>query len=278
MLKLDKPAQTALDTFTLCISRVKNVNLKTRLNAATGAVVAASAAYDVAGPLQNLHSIPRTAPVVAVTKDEMETVYTQRMAGSKGPGRPIYDEIFASAPNGRCPLCAHRNVMTLDHHLPKAHYPALAVSPLNLVPSCTDCNKAKLAGFPTTAQEVGIHPYYDDVDSEAWLVASVVPTSPSALLFEVQAVAAWDPILMQRVRNHFKDLKLAALYASQSAEELLNIRYSLHQTYGAGGPNAVRDELTAKANSCRNARRNGWRTAAYFAWASDDWFCDGGFG
>ncbi|MGZ2376663.1 hypothetical protein ACVI3U_004629 [Sinorhizobium medicae] len=124
MLKLDKPAHSALDTFTLCISRVKNVNLKNRLNAATNAVVAASAAYDVAGPLQNLHSIPRVASVVAVTKDEMETVYTQRMAGSKGPGRPVYDEIFASAPNGRCPLCAHRNVMTLDHHLPQSPLPS----------------------------------------------------------------------------------------------------------------------------------------------------------
>lgn len=277
MLKLDKPVHSALDTFNLCISRVRNADLKSRLDAAADAIVAASAAYDVAGPLQNLHSIPRTAPVVDVTKEEMEAVYTNRMAGAKGPGRPIYDEIFASAPNGRCPLCAHRNVMTLDHHLPKAHYPALAVSPLNLVPSCTDCNKAKLAGFPTVPQEVGIHPYYDDVDMETWLEASVVQSSPSALLFDVQAVAAWDPILMQRVRNHFKDLKLSTLYASQSAEELLNIRYSLGQTYSAGGSDAVREELMTKAVSCRNARRNGWRTAAYFAWSSSDWFCDGGF-
>lgn len=277
MFKLHKPAYSALDTFDLSISKVRSLDLKKRLVAATDTIVAASTFYDAAGPLQNLHLVARTASVDAVTKDEMESVYTQRMAGLKGPGRPIYNDILASAPNGRCPLCGHRNVMTLDHHLPKAHYPALAVAPLNLVPSCTDCNKTKLAGFPATQQDVGIHPYYDDIDTETWLVASVVPTSPSALLFDVQDVAPWNPILMQRVRNHFQTLALASLYASQSAEELLNIRYSLCQTYDAGGLDAVREELAAKATSCRKARRNGWRTAAYSAWASDDWFCGGGF-
>jgi hypothetical protein len=29
--------------------------------------------------------------------------------------------------------------------------------------------------------------------------------------------------------------------------------------------------------SCAAARRNGWRTAAYEAWAASDWFCNGGF-
>jgi len=277
MLKLERPTNSALDTFILSISKVRNTDLSNRLVAAADVIAAESAFYDAAGTLQNLHLVQRMAPVVAVTKDEMEAVYTQRMAGLKGPGRPIYDEIFASAPNGRCPLCGHRNVMTLDHHLPKAHYPALAVAPLNLVPSCSDCNKAKLAGFPTTPEEVGIHPYYDDVDNETWLVASVMSTSPSALLFDVQNVVAWDPILMQRVRNHFQSLALSSLYASQAADELLNIKYSLSQVHIAGGMDAVREELTMKAISCRHARPNGWRTAAYSAWATDDWFCNSGF-
>lgn len=277
MLTLDQPTYTALEAFNLSISRVRNADLKARLVAATDTVVAESAAYDAAAHSQDLHLIPRTAPVVEVTKDEMEAVYTQRLAGLKGPGRPIYDEIFASAPNGRCPLCGHRNVMTLDHHLPKAHYPALAVAPLNLVPSCSDCNKAKLAGFPATAEEVAIHPYYDDVDGETWLAATVQHTAPSALLFEVQLVAAWSPLLMQRMLNHFQSLDLSSLYASQAAEELLNIRHELSGLHNAGGIDFVRDELSARATSCGHARRNGWRTAAYRAWSLDDWFCDGGF-
>ncbi|TZG31269.1 hypothetical protein [Agrobacterium sp. B1(2019)] len=277
MLTLDQPNYTALEAFNLSISRVRNADLKARLVAATDTVVAESAAYDAAAHSQDLHLIPRTSPVVDVTKEEMEAVYTQRLAGLKGPGRPIYDEIFASAPNGRCPLCGHRNVMTLDHHLPKAHYPALAIAPLNLVPSCSDCNKAKLAGFPATAEEVAIHPYYDDVDGETWLAATVQHTSPSALLFEVQLVATWSPLLMQRMLNHFRSLDLSSLYASQAAEELLNIRHELCGLHAAGGVDFVREELSARATSCRHARRNGWRTAAYRAWSSDDWFCDGGF-
>jgi hypothetical protein len=40
----------------------------------------------------------------------------------------------------------------------KSPLPALAVALLNLVPACSDCNKAKLASVPTSAEEVGLHP------------------------------------------------------------------------------------------------------------------------
>ena len=197
---------------------------------------------------------------------EMEKVYTQRMAKTGAPGRYVYDEIFASSPHGRCPLCAQRSVATLDHHLPKAHFPALAVAPLNLVSACSDCNKAKLSSVPTRAEDVSLHPYYDDLGDQVWLAAEVVEKRPTALRFYVVEPAVWDPVLAARVRKHFRSLGLAALYASQSAEELVNIRYQL-TTLRASDPAAgVRDELARRAKSCAVGRPNGWRAAAYRAW------------
>ncbi len=95
MPKLNKPTHSAKDAFEISISRVRNADLKARLVAATDVIVAISADYELAGPLQNLHLIPRTMPVAAVTKDEMEAVYTQRMAGLRGPARPIYGAPWA---------------------------------------------------------------------------------------------------------------------------------------------------------------------------------------
>ncbi|WP_148043025.1 HNH endonuclease [Methylocystis hirsuta] len=207
----------------------------------------------------------------------MEKVYTQRMAKTGAPARDIYDEIFCSSPQGRCPLCGQRPVATLDHHLPKAHYPALAVAPLNLLPACSDCNKTKLASRPTRAEEVGLHPYYDDLGNEFWLKAQVIERRPTALRFSVAAPASWNVVLTARVENHFRTLGLASLYASEAAEELINIRHQLIKLRALDTANAVRDELERRAQSCALGRPNGWRAAAYRAWQASNWFCEGGF-
>lgn len=277
MLKLDRPPYSAEDTFAACISRVRLPALKARLQAASPVIVAASEAFVAAAEAQTLDQIARVALVNGnVTTAEMEAVYTNRMAKQKAPGRSIYDDIFAAA-KGRCPLCAHRTVTTLDHHLPKAHYPALAVVPVNLVPSCSDCNKAKLASVPHAPEDVSIHPYFDEVDDECWLYADVLETAPATLRFRVEPSLAWDALLAERVRRHFRGLKLSALYGSEAAEELLSIRHLLIGLDGSGGPDHVRGYLEEHAESCREGRRNGWRGAAYEAWAASDWFCEGGF-
>lgn len=277
MLKLDRPPYTAADAFAACISRVKSPALKAKLTAATQAVADASDAYEIAANTQKLHQIVRVPLVNGdVTTAEMEAVYTNRMAKQGGPGRSIYDDIFAAA-KGRCPLCAHRTVTTLDHHLPKAHYPALAVVPLNLVPSCSDCNKAKLARIPHAAEDVSIHPYFDEVSGDRWLFAEVVQVAPASVRFRVEAPAGWDPLLTERVRRHFRGLKLSSLYGSEAAEELLNIRHLLLSLQGSGGADEVRAYLEEYAESCLSGRLNGWRGAAYQAWSGSEWFCGGGF-
>ncbi len=269
---------SARRTFTTCISSVRDPVLKARLDAVAQAVEDASAEFDEAAAAQATHGIAREALVGGdVSRDEMEKVYTQRMAKKGAPGRNIYDELIAAPAHGRCPLCGHRLVTTLDHHLPKAHYPALAVAPLNLVPSCGDCNKAKLDVIPREAAEVSLHPYFDNIDGERWLRAEVIETRPAALRFCVDAPIEWGEVLRQRVLNHFRKLGLAELYASVAAEELLNIRHQLVDLHAAAGMESVRLELEGSASSCARARRNGWRTAAYEAWAACNWFCDGGF-
>jgi len=278
MWPLQRPRHSARSAYTTCISRVRNAGLAARLEAATTTVVDASAAFDQAAARGALHQIPATTIVAPdITTEEMSKVYTQRMAKIGAPGRDIYDEIFGSSPQGRCPLCAQRPVTTLDHHLPKAHYPAFAVAPLNLLPACSDCNKSKLDAIPTRAEEVALHPYYDDLGDDVWLVAHVVERYPTALRFRVAALAAWTPVLAARVQNHFRKLGLAALYASEAAEELINIRHQLIALRASSGAAGVCEELQRRAISCAIGRQNGWRATAYRAWHASDWFCDGGF-
>lgn len=278
MWSLQRPVRSARSTFTTCIGRVRNQGLAARLEAATPAIVLASQQFDVAAREVRLHEIA-THGIVApdITVDEMEKVYSQRMAKEDAPGRDIYDEIFSSSPGGKCPLCMQRPVATLDHHLPKAHFPALAVAPLNLIPACADCNKAKLNRIPTIAAEVPLHPYYDELGDAAWLNAIVIESRPAALRFRVTRPANWSDTLSSRVDRHFRSLGLAKLFASEAAEELLNIRHQLISLQASEPERGVRNELARRAASCAAARPNGWRTAAYRAWVESNWFCEGGF-
>ncbi len=277
MRRLNQPAYPARTTFELCISRVRDEVLKARLEAVTQSVVEASDQFDAAARRHALHEIPSQAMVGGqVAAAEMESVYTHRMAKKGAPGRSVYEAIIRAA-KGRCPLCAQRQVTTLDHHLPKSRYPALAVTPLNLVPACTDCNRAKLASVPRSAEEVALHPYYDDIDGQRWLAATVVETRPAAVRFHIEAPVEWNDILEARVRNHFSTLGLGVLYASHAADELANVRHQLEQLLASVGAQAVRSELARRAESCELADRNGWRAATYRAWAGSQWFCNGGF-
>ena len=199
------------------------------------------------------------------------------MVPKTAPGRAVYDKLMSLARSGKCPLCAQRDASTLDHHLPKAHYPVLAVMPLNLVPSCKDCNKAKLAHLPQNANEETLHPYFDNIDDDRWLFASVQTTAPASLKFFVDPPDHWDEVLAARVFLHFETLGLGDLYAAQGADELLNIRHQLQTLHDIGGAATVRAELLARAESARAVRVNGWRVSAFEAFAESEWFCGGGF-
>ena len=278
MIRLEPPELDAGDVFTLCISRVRNPELKERLMSISTNVTQASDIFHYLASQIRLHEFVREAVVGGVvTTSEMEAVYAQRMVSKTAPGRPIYDALMSLAPAGKCPLCAQRDASTLDHHLPKAHYPVLAVTPLNLVPSCKDCNKAKLASLPASANEETLHPYFDDIDGDRWLYASVQTTTPASLRFFVAPPNHWDEVLAARMLLHFETLGLGVLYAAQGADELLNIRHQLQIIHNSGGAATVRNELLARAESARAVRVNGWRVSAFEAFAENDWFCEGGF-
>ena len=277
MWSLPTPTRTAADTFELCISRVRSKELRDRLAAIIDQIAAASTQFSDRVRANDVCSIPLNDAVGTVSGEELEDVYTQRLVPARGPGRIIYDELIASAPNGRCPLCGHRQVTTLDHFLPKSKYRALTVTPLNLVPSCADCNHVKLDVVPATEEEVTLHPYFDDVEGDRWLYATVEETAPASATFFVAAPNHWSQQLRARVGHHFDVLHLSRLYSAQAAEEVLNVRFELDIVLNATGWRSVSDHLSLAAESRERAHRNSWQTALYWAWSRSEWFCRGGF-
>src|SRR6266571_1397377 len=152
--------------FKICISKVRNPDLRLRLRSVEADIAAAEVQYAASAAAAMLHTVPRMNNVAGrVNKDEMVRTYTGRMVAKSQPGRPVYDRLIAASPGGRCPLCSLGHVSALDHHLPKAEYPILAITPANLVPSCGWCQNAKDDAYPQIAAEQTLHPYFDSVDA-----------------------------------------------------------------------------------------------------------------
>lgn len=275
MKKILKPTDSALDVFTVCIDRIRDGDLKSRLTSCSQEINDSSLEFDLKAANAQLHTIlPKDNVASSVTVDEMKAVYTGRMAKKLAPGRIFYDKLMSLPDHGRCPLCSQRVVSTLDHHLPKAHFPSLAVSPFNLIPACQDCNKTKSEDIPTCSEEETLHPYYDDVENFVWIKARISESIPIAVIFYVEPPNGCSVILAERMKYHFKAFKLAALYASHAAEELASIEYIAKDVYDKGGSEELKKYLSETAAGKKSVNLNSWQSALYTCLSENNWFCE----
>lgn len=274
MWSLPVPEVSARTVYLTCIS-TSLPKTKQRLEALEEDVVNAADEYEAAASSAALHTLQglKGKPSNKIDRAELEKNYTQRMARKGAPGRDDYDKLKTVPDFGRCPLCGHRDVETLDHQLPKMAYPLLAVLPINLVPACRSCNTIKGDTAPANEGEQTLHPYFDDIGKEQWLFARVLETAPAAVEFFVIPPASWNSVLATRVRGHFDTFGLAELYGSQAGREMSSLRYVLKRK----DPSVIGPYLQDEADGLSDEDPNLWRAAMYRALADSSWYVDGGF-
>ncbi|MDR2000114.1 MAG: HNH endonuclease [Zoogloeaceae bacterium] len=278
MKRLNPPVFASAQAVEACASGIADTERADALRQALPAIEIAERAYQALAPSGELYRMDQTGQVTALISAElMSTIYKRHFARAGSPSRLLYEQIRMAPEHGICPLCGQRVVASVDHYLPKSHYPQLTLTPINLVPACSDCNKNKLAQVPRNAQEQSLHPYFDDLGNERWLVAEVRPSTPPTISFGIRPPTAWPEVLTARVAHHFATMGLAELYAAQAASELADISYLLADVGGSAGPDGVRAHLERELQSRAARDANSWKTALYEALACSDWFCAEGY-
>ncbi len=276
MRRIPLPAFDTRLVFELCADNVRDMPLKIRLLGALDEILVSEAEYIVKGKFGELHSIASTSSVGEwVDGSEMKALYTGTFVPERSPARYIYEALRAGAPGGICPLCNQRPVSTLDHYLAKSTHPALAVTPLNLVPACKDCNTDSKVRTALSAADQTIHPYFDDVDDEFWLVSTVTHSTPPAVIYSVSPPANWPLERQGKVQTHFDTFNLASLYSTYAAGELVNIYFDIIGE--ALSSQDLQLHLLEKAANRRHVTRNSWQGAMYQGLANSTWFCSGGY-
>lgn len=202
-------------------------------------------------------------PFTDQVKDDMVWLYEERLRSS-APGRQIYLKILGLSKGG-CPLCHVAKVKTLDHSMPKAVHPRLAVDPLNLVPTCRDCNLSRNAGTGS----VSISPYFDDwVETVPWLVAEVPDiANPSDLHFRIARDPVYSDDRWDALEEFFQESDIAARYADLAIDEYFALAAEIRLRFERLAVDDVRMVLEERCQGSESSRgHNRWQTAAYRAW------------
>lgn len=278
MRKIDKPIITVSDILIDCIINMQDKRLKKTLTDSISVIENAEIEFDKKIRTNTLYRIPHNQEINRIANaSSLKKIYTDRMVKKDNNGRKYYDLLLLSAPKGKCPLCSQRQATTLDHYLPKSIYPLLSVTPINLVPSCKDCNTGKLTDYPTQSNEETLHPYYDDVEAFSWLKMKLIRCKPIIVIFSVSPPQGISKVLKERMEHHLLNFKLNELYTSHAIEEFENVRQQLTKLYENGGKYLLKEHLKECFESREAILKNSWQTAFYKELMENDEFCNGAF-
>lgn len=274
MINLPVPQYDADEFYLRCARRTRDRDLRGALISEGDRVHLRADLYIEKAIEEELYTLERES-AIHVTNEALGDLYNRVWV--RGAERDCYDRIRNSSRFKRCPLCTQRDVQTLDHYLPESVFPEFAVFPLNLVPTCFSCNKAKLAHVPTGYDEQLFHPYFDDWGDYQFLTATIDVNSAVDASFSVSCPEEVDWQRFLRVQFHFQQLNLNELYSEHAALELVQKREVFAQTFASGGSQALKEELELEANARSVPFINSWQPALYRALSESDPFCSGGF-
>lgn len=274
MIRLEKPQMDLQKILDNCTSNMTNPR-KSRIENVKQTIITNSQRYDSLAESGELYTIEEHNTVDSIaTKEDMEALYTQKFVPNGQPNREYYDKIKLLAPHNRCPYCGQNIVKTLDHYLPKSKYVTFTVTPYNLVPSCSDCNKLKLSSTFNEYSEQPFHPYYDDFDDAIWLKASLIEEDPIVFHFYADPPSNWDETKKLRVKNNFSKLNLNDIYMIHASELYQTCFYRIKILFDKGGKSLAISRLAEYVEDERSLRNNNWKAAMYNAIINSGWYWD----
>ncbi|MFJ8578501.1 HNH endonuclease [Micromonospora sp. NPDC093277] len=261
-----------LDYRTISNAR-RNPAVKQALLSKAGLVEAAYAEYENAGGNPEQITVEGFGDAaLAAMLENCDALDTGRPFGS------LRQEILSSARDGQCPMCGRGQVATLDHYLPKAHYPQFSIFSRNLIPACHRCNFKKGDIIGKAAGRF-LHAYFDALPERSILRVKTHVSDTVTLTYYINLEATVDELTLRNAAFHFEKLQLAPYYQAEATSELADRVEALDVYYGPDGDaDLVRDYLTREASSIQSAKGlNHWKTALFSSLAADPDFCDGGF-
>lgn len=283
---MSKPEVNQRIVHQACVSGIGDSSRRSRCASIAQLMEDGESAYEQMGEAREFYratSHPRgggdRSLLLTATRDDLKSLYSEQMVPATKTARKFYNLIKMSAKGNLCPFCGFGSVETLDHFLPKSRYSNYSILPLNLVPSCRDCNTIK-AGNECTQDNISSHPYFEDADvvRDEWLRAEIVESENVIATFAALPPEHWPAQRARRIINHFDSFDLARRYGIQAAT-----RFTAFAELIVGlekGDNKPMLPLLLSAMHRAEVRATGinsWQTALLSAICRSGYFLEKGF-
>jgi len=261
---LHQPDISLLNILDTCASSYRDVGLKTRcLNTAPQLLGHQSELEDRISN-HRLLDLSTSYGTEQIAAKEAEGLYTDKLAKKKAPGRRFYDRIINREELSFCPYCGLGYITTLDHFVPKSDFPYLAISPTNLVPCCSDCNKSKGTHKPSSKEQVLFNPYFESFDYE-WLHVELFSHHELIARYQLSTKQAINSLKQKRLEEHFQVFDLGIRYRTYAINEVVSGKNRWRKLLQQAGEDALREELKGYYESRKEVDAGSWVTALYHA-------------
>ena len=154
--------------------------------------------------------------------DDLQGLYAYQTEAIKAVKKKIKEEqVFKIT--STCQNCTINSVNSLDHILGQTKFPEFAVNPLNLFPTCTECNSYKGKFFMKGTHRKFLNLYLDNLPPQQYLFADVTGTPDNMdFSFSVRNTNGIDPDLFQIIKNHYDFLHLCGRMQERASDSYVS--------------------------------------------------------
>ncbi|MCO6163945.1 hypothetical protein [Flavobacterium sp. NRK F7] len=115
----------------------------------------------------------------------------------------------------RCQNCTINNINSFDHILPKEEFSEFSVNPLNLFPSCTECNSYKGKYWKNNGKPYFLNLYLDILPNTQYLFVNLnFDNITPKVEFFIKNINEIDPIFFSIIETHYDRLHLCERFSA----------------------------------------------------------------
>ncbi|MFM2620888.1 HNH endonuclease signature motif containing protein [Vibrio owensii] len=232
--------------------------------------------YKALGNLSKLHNI---SSYISTISDENKATLNL-LYKSYLPKTGMRKKVFSTSLI--CPAC-QQNYATerssLDHFLPSSIFPNFYVYPLNLIPTCGDCNRIKNDEVPSSHLDNLPHPYFDGfLFKRHWLEIEIFNRKPLNFTFRVSHEFSNKNKL--KIINHILAYDLENTLFTHVNSIFEDVDEDLKDIYESKGRTNLKDYIgSLRNNAFVETHKNKFlpinlEYALFDALYNSDWFCD----
>lgn len=268
---IDEPTLNYRNVLIQCVERIRDTNLQNNVYKNITSFISRAENY------KELAGEGKLFEIDAELKDNFtyeDMIFLYGKLRDSPHARVYYDYLLCTSID--CPYCGVQLSASLDHYLPKKHYPMYSIDPINLVPCCSDCNSKKSEHKQTEGEET-FHPYFDKLSKKQFLYAKAIEIENNiGFLFYLQKPDDLTDSEFLKISNHFETLNLQSLYSVLASKEIHTQIYELKKLYQLGGEVEVAKCLEDNYFTNLHVGVNSWKTSLYEGLRRDEWFCSSG--